>query len=782
MPLEPVVGVMLLAWVLVAALIEPAGAMPDADFARLKQNLLDYWTGADADREDPLVADSLRDLERRARADMEAMRPDGSWAGRGYRAASGGEFQMSRHVSRVAAMASAFRTPGQPLHKDPALGRAVEQSLSFATTLVDGWPTSGGWWQQQIHTPRKLGETLLLMEGELSADTVSQAERTIRYLLMEDAPRGQDVIWHLALLPPDAPPGEVQQATGENMVWLAQNHLYLALVTDDTERAALVQDSIAGQCAIQRGPTLHPWTEGIKEDYSFHQHGPLLYTGGYGRSFFEDVPQYLWVARGTRYQVPSAGIEEFARYVLDSSAWCIYENYYDPSCRGREIARPERRPMGAPLAVLVLANLQNPRQEDAISAAKHFYRVNPHYELRTAPLWAAVKDSPVSASAPLGHKHFWESDYTVHRARGYFASLRMFSDRTRPAECIHAEGKTSWHQANGLLWVFLRGSDYAGRDVLPTLDWLRLPGTTVERGKLEPAEGIEAWPPPLGKRAFVGGAFTAERGASAMDLEAMVPPLTAKKSWFFFGDEIVCLGSDIDCPSDSPAETTVNQWPLTDPAAPLSVDGEVKPADLPWSEDLTAARWIHCDEIGYIFPKPQPLKLKRELQTGSWHDMSDSQSDAPHSHPFLTLWFDHGPRAKGAAYAYAILPRKTAAETGEYAASGSISILAHDSHTHAVRQNQRGAVGVVFWAPGSMEKLSADRACIAFYEETGDGIVLAVSDPTHESSTFHVTIDEPLIPTDLPPEISSEVVNGKTALAYRSENGRNHVVHLARGR
>jgi hypothetical protein len=81
-----------------------------------------------------------------------------------------------------------------------------------------------------------------------------------------------------------------------------------------------------------------------------------------------------------------------------------------------------------------------------------------------------------------------------------------------------------------------------------------------------------------------------------------------------------------------------------------------------------------------------------------------------------------------------------------------------------------------------VEKLSADRACIAFYEETGDGITLAVSAPTHESSTFHVTIDEALTPTDLPPEVSSEVVNGKTVLTYRSENGRNYVVQLARGR
>jgi hyaluronate lyase len=141
--------------------------------------------------------------------------------------------------------------------------------------------------------------------------------------------------------------------------------------------------------------------------------------------------------------------------------------------------------------------------------------------------------------------------------------------------------------------------------VLPTLDRLRLPGTTVERKHLGPTEGFEGWPPPLGQRAFVGGTFTADRGVSAMELEAMVPPLTAKKSWFFFGDEIVALGSDINCPSDNVAETTVNQWPLTDAAARLTVDGGVMPATLPWSEELNGIKWAHCDGIGYYFPNPK---------------------------------------------------------------------------------------------------------------------------------------------------------------------------------
>ena len=125
---------------------------------------------------------------------------------------------------------------------------------------------------------------------------------------------------------------------------------------------------------------------------------------------------------------------------------------------------------------------------------------------------------------------------------------------------------------------------------------------------------------------------------------------------------------------------------------------------------------------------------------------------------------------------------KTAAQTEAYAASPPITVLAHDSKVHAVRHNPRGAVGVAFWEPGAVGKLSVDRACLAYYEETAEGFMLAVSDPTHQASTFHVTIDEPLTPVQLPAEVNSTVSDGKTILTYRAEHGRNYVVRLMRTR
>ena len=45
---------------------------------------------------------------------------------------------------------------------------------------------------------------------------------------------------------------------------------------------------------------------------------------------------------------------------------------------------------------------------------------------------------------------------------------------------------------------------------------------------------------------FVGGVSDGEYGVSAMNLSHISLPLSAQKSWFFFDDEVVCLGSGIE--------------------------------------------------------------------------------------------------------------------------------------------------------------------------------------------------------------------------------------------
>jgi hypothetical protein len=84
--------------------------------------------------------------------------------------------------------------------------QAVEKALRFVSPLVGvDCAKPGNWWYWQIAMPGELGETLLLLEGQLRPSTAADAEATMRYLLMEDAidasRPSQAGYWHRTPLP-----------------------------------------------------------------------------------------------------------------------------------------------------------------------------------------------------------------------------------------------------------------------------------------------------------------------------------------------------------------------------------------------------------------------------------------------------------------------------------------------------------------------------------------------------------------------------------------------------
>lgn len=66
--------------------------------------------------------------------------------------------------------------------------------------------------------------------------------------------------------------------TGQNKVWLAGNVLIRALLQNDEALVKKARDIIVSEIVLGQ-------KEGIKSDWSFHQHGPQQQFGNYGLSF-----------------------------------------------------------------------------------------------------------------------------------------------------------------------------------------------------------------------------------------------------------------------------------------------------------------------------------------------------------------------------------------------------------------------------------------------------------------------------------------------------------------
>ena len=340
---------------------------------------------------------------------------------------------------------------------------------------------------------------------------------------------------------------------------------------------------------------------------------------------------------------------------------------------------------------------------------------------------ARLREVPTNTSTKLGStelvgdRHFYLSDYHVHRENGWQVGIHMFSNRTYNAECVNAEGQISWHLSDGLTTVNVRGDEYAG--IFPVWDWTNLPGTTGWQGAPEetPCDPVKQ----LGLSLFVGGVSDGTVGAAAFDYKASdfygndyngsrPGQLTARKGWFFWRGGFVALGANITSGPSSGFKAPVSAG--VGPIATTALNQALLTSDvtlsngstLPFGKvhDVSMSTWIHHGNIGYV-----PLDSTTDWsdnqhsvravggptilaslvsQNGSWAALNPSQSTDDVNLDVFTLELVHGPAPViNASYAYAVLPAVAASDMPSAVRSltADVEVKANSPSVQAVRFN-----------------------------------------------------------------------------------------------
>jgi chondroitin AC lyase len=687
-------------------LVASTASAADLDVAR--QNYIGYYTGAGADITAPRMRDALASLEAEARNDTQTgfLLTNGSWSDINYSDIPSGTWSPWEHTKRLIVMAKAYNTPGQGLYRDATLRTQIEAALKYTSVYygVTSLP-NGNWWFWTIGVPLDLGPTLVLMRNDLDPNVYNSCVQEIA-LRIGSSPTGRGIVGPVPV--------------GENLAWSCFTHLTLGLLKDDASMLASVRDAMAGVTLASAS------AEGIKPDRSFQQHGSQLYTGGYGGSFANDVAQYTLLTRGTGYALPAASLASFNDYLADGVIWSLYGNYFDVSVISREVARPSTSGFNGLAALLQGSTVVSPRQQEIQTAAAKMLQTWGGLPIELAGLATNIEQANITAAWPSGHRHYWMSDYAIHRRDGWFASVKMFSTRTKSGENTNDENLLGSRQSDGRLYLVRDGDTYYTHNVWPALDWTRLPGITVEQNG-NAANDTYGY----GSNRFAGGVSDDRNGIAAMQLAPLGSKTTANKSWFFFDDAIVCLTGAITSLSPYHVETVVNQWPVRDPSSQLIIDGTP-----------SATRWALLDGIGYFFPTPAPILTKRETRSGSWAALGGSTDTRPYSADIATLWIDHGPGAMNASAEYVIAPNATSDTLRAWAASPPVSVIANSYDVAAVRDLRTNALGIVFYTTyGSVDGYSVDAPAIVYAVPNGSALTLHVADPLANSSgVLHVTV------------------------------------------
>lgn len=697
-------------WLLSTAVCLGSSVAQADDLDTLHARLIDSYIADSAPSDAADIAAAHAEINTWAQTIYASqLQADGSIAKLDYATQAG----LATHYSRVRSLATAYSIRGGPLYHDAGVLAGITRALGYGGKSFCGNAScvskESNWWYWQIGIPRQLGPTLLMLQGYLDPKVFASELSRARF--------------HVG---PYENMGKV--LTGDNLLEEAFNHLRFALIDRAPKELEAVRNVLNGLGVISAGYLYE--SDGIKPDYSFQQHRGIPYSGGYGASFASSVGTYLQLTEGTAYRMSEAATQTMLNYGAEGVRWAVYGNYWDVVTVGRYYSRnPPPTAVSARDALIKMSFVSGPRQAEIRASAKALLAAAGPPEIDLLPLVERLQAFPEAAASPSGHRHFYSSDHTVHRRDDYFASLRMFSTRTQAGEVVNDEGKRCSREADGSLYLVREGDEFFGKGLWPAVDWARLSGITVEQSAT--AANDDCGP---GLQAFVGGTGDARNGVSAMDLQPRGSTLRALKSWFFFDDSIVFLGSGIRATSALPVETIVHQWPLSTPNAALLADGTSLAAG-PYTSTLKKAKWLSADGWGYFFPSGADVQVEIKDQTGDWSQIGTGKGAV--SARFLTLSLQHGAKPSEARYAYAIA--LNGQDMKAWAAGTPFTVLQNDTNVSAVRSGN--STGVVFWKPGRLA-LSSDGALtssssgVVWLTDDGNEIELTTADPAARSAAF----------------------------------------------
>ncbi|MEM7366946.1 MAG: polysaccharide lyase family 8 super-sandwich domain-containing protein [Bacteroidota bacterium] len=653
---------------------------------------------------------------------LETIREDGTWPGINYQDVSRTAFEHRYHYGHMFSLARAYRSPSSAYHNK----RQVKQSIAKA---LKHWAekdyVADNWWYNQIGTPNALVSVMLLVGDELDKQLVLHIQPMIRRAHI-DAPGAR----------PGGDRIKIASIEARNQVFLGEWEAFdriIRVIESEIKFSDWVGASYGyGFRHMSKGFSNRKMGgRGIMHDHSFHHrtdgvNNTLSYGLGYAAAFVE----WARYTQGTSFAFSEAKLEQLIDYFLDGICkMAVFGKYPDAGVKNRSISRVGAlRPYGASLAEDLL--LISPYRKD---------------ELQEIVAIRKKGDKPTLSHASW----FWHTEHFTCQRPDWFASIRMYSTRTHNMEQpYNSEGLFNHHRGDGANHISRTGDEYL--DIWPVYDYQKIPGATIlQKPELPSSQQIQQ----LGLTDFVGAATDGRYGAAAFDFRSPLDPLIARKAWFFFDEEYVCLGAGISCKNQKlPVLTTLNQCHLRD-AISLSVSGETSILATGEAE-YQKVDWVYHDQIGYLFPQAGTVHIKNIPATGSWWRIN-KQTDSPKDELNLdvfSLWLDHGIRPSDAAYAYIVVPATSIQELEQGSSNNNIRILTNTPELQAVSHKGLGMTQVVFYQAGKIElpdalSLACEMAGVVLLQRLADNqFQLTVSDPNRELGKIVLSISRRVKP------------------------------------
>jgi len=630
-----------------------------------------------------------KSVDNTAMLNSKTMQADGSWKNIPYQNKEITKWEPNKHLVNLESMIQAYINTESRYFADEKLFEQISLAFQY---WYQADPKSNNWWHNEIATPQALGEMLIMMRmGKKKLDAGLEQQ------LIERMKRG-----------------DITKQTGANKTDVALHYFYRGLLTGNNELLRFSTTQL-----FEPIDFVHD-KEGLQYDYSYLQHGPQLQISSYGAVFITGVLKLANYVRGTEYALSDTKLAIFSNYYRNSYLKAIRGAYIDFNVEGRGVSRPD------------ILNKNTERNRLLVAQLLDFKNTNDW----NAAIARTENKADASYKIVPEHKQFWNGDYVQHIRSGYAFNVRMVSNRTKRSESGNKENLLGRYLSDGATNIQLRGPEYY--NIMPVWEWDKIPGVT-SRDYTTDRQTSVFWGEP-GRNDFAGGVSDSTYGASgyALDFDS----LQAKKSWFFFDKEIVCLGAGISSNTAEPITTTINQCWLNGHV--LTADNKSIDKGKVTSFNNNMQNWVLHDGIAYYFPQASGLALSTEVQKGDWYHINNSFSKEVVSGNVFKLWLNHGIKPLNASYAYVVLPGVSKTSDLKSFKASDLQIIANTEKVQAVYHHSLDMAQAIFYQAGTVLlvglEISTDKPCALLVKQVNGKQIWSVADPLQTAKEINLQV------------------------------------------
>ena len=626
---------------------------------------------------------------------ITTLQPDGSWPGINYKDVSRTGFEHSQHLANMFDLARAYKKTGSSYYGKEEVKKTLSSSMDF---WIKNDFICDNWWWNEMGAPNWFVNTMLVMDNDLT-------DHQKNY--------GAKIAYRANMQSTGFRPG------GDQIV-VAGMLAKQALLNRNDDTLQRVIEHMKSEVAVTTG-------RGLKPDMSFHHRTDnVISTLTYGSGFANSFSYWMVKTAGTKYALPEDQLKLFTDYYIDGiSKSMAFAKYRDLAANNRDMSRKGAISVAGTEVIENLLRSSSYRKDEL----EQIIRVRKN-QAKPNFTW---------------NRYYWHSHYLTHQRPDWHSSVRMHSSRASNMEQPHnEEGIQMHHFGDGSNFIQRTGKEYF--DIFPVWDWQKIPGTTIlQKPQMHHFRDVAK----KGRSEFAGGASDGKYSVLGFDFTSVHDSLKAKKAWFYFDNEYVCLGTAITTSSDLPVVTTLNQSLLN---GNVIVKANNQQQTLrKATHALSAVSWILHDSVGYMFPKATNVQLKNTTATGSWRAINHHTwaTDDPVNMDVFLAYLEHG-NAKNGSYQYIVVPNVSASSLEAYGKKVPLEIISNTSDLQAVANKQLGLGQVVFYTAGKVTlqegiTLTVDKPCIVMVKTTGKKVSkISIADPTHKLSSLKLTVNSRL--------------------------------------